>query len=208
MPALSLQTEACVLLKRPPAEKFQVYTLFAAGHGLLTVLQRLASKPNPAAPALDLFDEATLTLHSGNQGNTWFVHEAQIQVHRAGIARSYETLLRATAIASLVCRNPLAPESRPAVAHRLRQSLDALAAGHPPDLVYLKMLYAFARDEGYPVQQQWLAELAPAWRATAGQLLHTPLAQLAATPAAAAELGPLLRRLEDYLRGYTELFLD
>ena len=208
MSALSLQTEACVLLKRPPAEKFQVYTLFAAGQGLLTVLQRLATKPNPATPALDLFDDTAITLHSGNQGNTWFVHEAQIQVRRAGIARSYETLLRASAIASLIVRNPLSPESRPAVAHRLRQSLDALAAGHPPDLVYLKMLYAFARDEGYPVQQQWLAELAPALREPATLLLHTPLAQLAADHPAAAALAPLLRRLEDYLRGYTELFLD
>jgi recombinational DNA repair protein (RecF pathway) len=62
VPAISIQTEACVLLKRPPAEKYQMLTVFSAEHGLLTVLQRLAAKPNPDAPQLDLFDDAALTL--------------------------------------------------------------------------------------------------------------------------------------------------
>ena len=197
-----------MLLKRPPAEKYQMLTVFSAEHGLLTVLQRLAAKPNPDAPQLDLFDDAALTLASSNQGQTWFVNEARIHLHREGISRSYETLVRATSVGSLIVRNPVSNESRPAIAQRLRQSFDALAAGHEPDLVYLKTLYVFARDEGYPVQQEWLGQLAAATRDEATRLLSTPLAELTAAQPVRTATAPLLRRLEDYLRGYTELFLD
>ncbi len=164
-----------MLLKRPPAEKYQMLTVFSAEHGLLTVLQRLAAKPNPDAPQLDLFDDAALTLASSNQGQTWFVNEARIHLHREGISRSYETLVRATSVGSLIVRNPVSNESRPAIAQRLRQSFDALAAA--------------TRDE-------------------ATRLLYTPLAELTADQPVRTATAPLLRRLEDYLRGYTELFLD
>jgi hypothetical protein len=67
-----------------------------------------------------------------------------------------------------------------------------------------------ARDEGYPVKEEWLAGLPAAQRAEAERLLATPLATLAETSAAIA--GPssatLLRRLEDYLRARTEILLE
>ena len=71
----SLQTEAFVLHRRPPAESFQSFTVFSAEHGTLQTLQRIGGKN--AAP-LDLFDAVALVLESSNQGRTWFIRESRL----------------------------------------------------------------------------------------------------------------------------------
>ena len=80
------------------------------------MLQRLPRKSAPTAVALDLFDEAALVLESSNQGRTWFVKEARLLFRHAAIGASYETLLRASALAELVARNPVLEDSRRGVA--------------------------------------------------------------------------------------------
>ena len=59
-----LQTDAFVLLKRPPADSFQSFNVFSAEHGALLILQRVAKKSANTSVALDLFDEASLDLES------------------------------------------------------------------------------------------------------------------------------------------------
>ena len=83
MPAPSLATDVFVLLKRPPADAFQAFTVFSAEHGTLSVLQRVSRKAATTSPPLDLFDQAALVLESSNQGRTWFVKEARILVRPA-----------------------------------------------------------------------------------------------------------------------------
>jgi hypothetical protein len=205
MPGLSLQTEACVLLKRPPSEKFHLLTVFSAEHGTLPVLQRIAQKATAAAVVLDLFDDAALMLTSSNQGQTWFVQEARVLVRRSAIGRSYDALRLAVAFTSLVARNPGPAESRAQVAALLRQALDAFATAARPDIVHFKSLYCFARDEGFPVKQQWFPALPPADRTIAAGLLNHPLAGQTAAPDHVARL---LRLLEDYLRGHTEILVE
>ena len=209
MPGLPLQTDAFVLLKRPPSDAFQGFNVFSAEHGALLVHQRLpkrtASKTGSTTVALDLFDEVSLRLESSNQGQTWFVQETRLLTRHAGIGRSYETLRHASALATLVARNPVHEDSRAQVAALLRQALASFAAGARPDLVWFKSLYCFARDEGYPVKQQWFPTLPAADRADVAGLLNRPLAEQTATPVAVARLQ---NRLEDYLRGHTEILLD
>jgi hypothetical protein len=210
MPGPMLQTDAFVLLKQPPADTFQTFTIFSDEHGALLAIQRLAKKNAPAAVALDLFDNAAFLLESPNQGRTWVVRESRLITRHDGIGQRYESLRFASALASLVARNPVPDESRGPVAALLRTAFAAFAESARPDLVYFKSLYRFARDEGYPVKQEWLAGLPAANRSEAEHLLATPLAALAATPSAVA--GPpaaaLLRRLEDYLRTRTEILLE
>ena len=205
MPAQFLHTEAFVLSKRPPADTYQGFTLFSAEHGALLVQQRLARKSQSTAVALDLFDEAALHLESSNQGRSWFIREARLLRRPVDIGRSYETLQRASTLAALIARNPVPEESRVAVAELLRSAFAALASGLRPDIVYFKSLYRFARDEGYPLKQQWFPSLPAADRAAAATLLNRPLAEQTAT----AELVQRLQhRLEIYLRGHTEILLD
>lgn len=205
MPAQSLQTDAFVLLRRPPADAFQSFTVFSPEHGPLLVLQRVAKKSAATSVALDLFDEVALLLESSNQGRTWFIKEARLVTRHADIGRSYEALRLASLLAGLVARNPVDEASRDAVAALLRVAFAAFAAGTRPDIVYFKSLYRFARDEGYPLKQQWFPTLPSSDRADVAILLNRPLAEQTAPAAAVARLQ---RRLEEYLRGHTEILLD
>jgi hypothetical protein len=212
VPGLPLQTDAFVLLKRPPSDAFQGFNVFSAEHGALLIHQRLpkrsAAKPGKTGATtitLDLFDEVSLRLESSNQGQTWFVQETRLITRHADIGRSYETLRHASSLAALVARNPVHEDSRVQVAALLRQAFASFAAGARPDFVWFKSLYCFARDEGYPVKQQWFPTLPAADREDVATLLNRPLSAQTATPAAVARLQ---NRLEEYLRGHTEILLD
>jgi hypothetical protein len=205
MPGRLLQTDAFVLLRRPPADAFQSFTVFSPEHGGLFVLQRVPKKPSSAWLPLDLFDEVALQLESSNQGQTWFVQEARLMVRHAAIGRSYDALRFASAFAALIGRNPVPEESRRPVGTLLHSVFAAFATAPRPDIVFFKGLYCFARDEGYPVKQEWAAALSATDRAGVAVLLNQPLA---AQTAPETEVARLQRNLEDYLRGYTEILLD
>jgi hypothetical protein len=205
VPAQQLHTEAFLLLKKPAADRFQSYTVMAAGHGLLLCLRRLAVKSASTSVALDLFDEVDLWLESSNQGRTWFVREARVLARQDAIGRSYDALRFASAFAAVIARNPVAEDSRARAYALVRQTLAAFGAADRPDLVYLKALYCFARDEGYPVKQDWWQNLSADDRTAASEMLNRPLAVQTAAPAA---VSGLTHRLEDYLRGHTEILLE
>ena len=198
----SLQTEAFVLHRRPPAESFQSFTVFSAEHGTLQTLQRIGGKN--AAP-LDLFDAVALVLESSNQGRTWFIRESRLIARHTGIGRNYEGLRLASELASLVTRNAVPEESRRAVADLLRGAFGAFETGVRPDIVFFKSLYRFARDEGYPLKQHWFPSLPAEDRQDVAALLNLPLAEQSAP---APSVLRLQRRLEEYLRGHTEILLD
>jgi hypothetical protein len=205
VPSQSLQTDAFILLKRPPADAFQSFNVFSAEHGPLLTLQRIARKASAESAALDLFDEVSLGLESSNQGRTWFIKEARLIKRYEGIGRSYDTLRLASALATLVARNPVDEDSRAAVAELLRSAFHAFASGPRPDVVYFKSLYRFGRDEGYPLKQEWFPTMPASDRAEVAGLLNRPLAEQTAAPEAVVRLQ---RRLEDYLRHHTEVLLD
>jgi hypothetical protein len=205
VPAQSLPAEAFVLVKRPPTDAFQGLTLFSPEHGALRAQQRISQKSAATSPALDLFDEAAFVLESSNQGSTWFVKETRLLTRHAAIGRSYETLVLASSLAALIARNPVHEESRAAVGTLLREAFAAFDTGVRSDIVYLKSLYRFARDEGYPVKQQWFPTLPPEDRTEVAVLLNRPLAGQTAGPETVARLR---RRLEDYLRGDTDILIE
>ena len=215
MPGQQLQTTALILSKQlSGSDAFEQLTAFCREHGVLHCLTRTA-KSNHAASgrrssasgsegSLDLYDETELWLESSNQGRTWFIKEHRILERRDGIGRSYDALRAAAALTNLVTRNPVSDESRPMVADLLRSSLTALATGGRPDITWLKALYCFLRDEGYPVKQQWWPELPAADRDGAAQLLNQPLAAQTANPDSVAQI---TRQLEDWVKSETEIRL-
>ncbi|MDB6170392.1 MAG: hypothetical protein JWM88_3256 [Verrucomicrobia bacterium] len=195
-----------MLLKGAPTDAFQGFTVFSPEHGALLVQQRLSRKATSSV-ALDLFDEVSLRLESPNQGQTWFVQEARLLARHPDLGRSYETLRHASAVAALVARNTVHEDSRAQVAALLRQAFASFAAGARPDLVWFKTLYVFARDEGYPVKQEWLPSLPPPMRAQAKHFLATPLASLE-MPATQPQIAVLAQRLADYLRGHSDILVE
>ena len=114
-------------------------------------------------------------------------------------------MLFRSAFAAVIARNSVSEDSRERVYTLVRQTLAAFATARRPDIIHLKALYCFARDEGYPVKQDWLRSLAAADRAAAAEILNQPLA---AQTADAPVVARLSARLGDYLRGHTEILLE
>jgi hypothetical protein len=204
MPGQQIQTTAFILTKQPSgSDSFEQLTAFSGEDGLLHCLRRLThGKTN--APAIDLFDEAELWLESSNQGRTWFIKEHRFIQRHEGIGRSYDALRAAAALTTLISRNSVPDESRDSIIILLRSSLTALAAGGRPDITWLKALYSFLRDEGYPVKQQWWPALPANDRETAVELLNQPLA---AQTAAAAVVSRITAHLEKWVQVETEIQL-
>jgi hypothetical protein len=204
VPGQQLQTHAFILTRQlSGSDKFEQLNAFSAEHGVLLCLRRVSAGKAASTP-LDLFDEAELWLESSNQGRTWFVKDHRFIERHPGIGRSYEALRTASAFGTMLARNPVSDESRDAVVALLRSCFTSLAAGGRPDVVWLKTLYCFLRDEGYPVKQQWWPKLGAADRDAAAHLLNQPLAGQSTE---AEVVTRITRQLEDWLRGETEIRL-
>jgi len=196
--------DAWVLNRRPPAESFQTLTIFSAEHGAQFALQRLSKKAATNA-SLDLFDEASLLVEEPNPGQAVFVKEARIQTRHTALGKNYETLQKASALAQLIARNPVAEESRRAIYDLLRDSFRAFAENVRADIVYLKSIYRFCRDEGYPLKQAWVPELPSVDRGELVTLLKQPVGTQSVDAKVVARLQ---RNLDDYLRRETEIQLE
>jgi len=206
VPGPSLNTDALVLRPWPPTDTFQSFSVFTPEHGALRIHQRIpGKKPSVTHLTLDLFDDVSLVLEGTPSGDAWFVKEARLLTRHAGIGRRYESLVLASAFAQLAARNPGSEESYPAIHALMRTAFTAFAASDRPDIVYLKSLYCFARDEGYPVKQEWFPALPAADRPLAISLINQPLATQTTAP---VDVTRLLRSLEHYIRQHTEIHLD
>ncbi len=203
MPAQSLQLDAIVLLKQPPGDTFQTLNLFTVEHGVVLVLQRLPKKAGPGS-ILDLFDHASVRLETSNQGRTYFVQETRLLTRHGDIGRNYQALVLASRLATVIARNPLDEAGRPQVFALLERALAAFGRSPRPDIVYLKALYRFAREEGLPLKEEWFPTLPASDRAGLGALLNQPLEEQSA---AADLVTRWQRRLEEYLRGHADFVI-
>lgn len=200
----TLHTEAHILQKAPPKEAFQPAAAFSAEHGTLRILQRVPRRPKPDHVTLDLFDHVALILEGGSH-DTWFVREARLLHRHTGIGQNYRRLQHASAFTALIARNPVHEESREAVDALLHTALTAFATADRPDIVGFKSFYCFARDEGYPLKQHWFPTLPREDRTDLAALLNQPVAELITSTERVTHLH---RRLEDYLRGHTDILID
>jgi len=201
--APTLATEFVVLDRALGSEGWSRLTVFSANDGRLECLQRLTSKPSAAAPPLDLFDHVRATLETRNQGRTWFVREAMPLRRRTGLGASYAALTHACRFARVLARTPIHDDSRAAVAALLDRALDAWETGTRPDAVYFKSLFLLARDEGFPVREEWIRQLAAGDRAAAEALLRHPIAEQTTSE---PEVRRLSGVLEDYLAQHDFFF--
>ncbi len=205
MGAQPLSTTAIVLDRAPGGESWTRLLCFSPEHGNLACLQRASRKASPSLAPADLFDELRLSLESRNEGRTWFVREAVPVRKRPGLGGSYETLRHACRLARILAHNPVPEETRGAVHSLLERALTAWESNHRPDAVYFKSLYLLAREEGYPVREQWRPGLEAVDRGRVDAVLRAPVA---AQTIDAAELARLTGALETYLREETGIRIE
>lgn len=193
-----------MLGKTPARETFHTLTLFAAELGGLRAHVRVSKKAGAVISA-DLFDEGAFLLEGGTPGKGWFVREARLLQRFTGIGSSYASLRRASEFARLVAQNEVPEESRGKVYALLKTAFAAFGAGAPADVVYFKGVYSFARDEGYPLRQQWLPTLPHDLRENAQSMLAQPLSFFADPGSVPPSASILVDRLIFYLQGHTDL---
>lgn len=197
MGAQPLTTTAVVLDRTTSGDSWLRFALFSPEQGVLPALQRQSRRAATTTTTLDLFDEVRTTLESRNEGRTWFVREAVPLRRRPGLGASYAVLREACRFARVLAHNPLHDDSRGAVYTLLHRALDAWETGVRPDAIYGKSLYLYARDEGYPVREEWRAQLEAADRAMLDRVLRETAAEQS-TPE--REVARLTKALEEYLR--------
>ncbi len=179
--------------------------LFSEGRGLLQVYRRIHTKRPSVSTLPDLFDKLDAVLETRNEGRTWFLKEYSVVRRFSGIGNNYRCLEYASRLASIILKNPLHHDEGSPLFEILEHALDAWDKGLHPGIVYLKTLYLHARNEGFPVREDWLKHLPLRRRDKAVAIIHLPLVRQAVTDAADAE--KLIQSLERWLQGYHDLHL-
>lgn len=171
-------SDAIVLKLTPTGERFTQVNLLTSQHGLFSLLKRNQNKAN--AFSIDLFDqgEAHIDNKPGENANQGFLNDFHVSKKRSGLGKNYRLLQAASWMSGLLLANPIHEETTEDLLRLAERAFDALNDGRPPQAVMLKTLYVFARDEGYPILEDWASKLSPQIASKVATLLKTPLAEI------------------------------
>ncbi len=194
----AIHDEAIVVHRGDAGESHWRYTVLTAGHGWVSALRRKPGKRAQRAAPPDLFEYGEISVPARRSGAPLVFDEFRsIRGHRE-LAKQPAALAAAARLANLMRLNLDHSESTESAFRLLVETLGALCARPRPDAALFKALYRLARDEGYPVREEWAAALSPEDRADALRLLRQPLDAIQ-SPAEAA--GRLTDSLLLYLAG-------
>lgn len=201
----SFSTQGIVLRTAPTSESFLKVDLICPEHGVRMCLKRI-SKKQSHKEAPELFDTAEINLETSKQGDLQFIGDYRVLRRRDAIGTSYRTLKYTSDFCALIADN--GPHmADPEHLHQLtEQTLDAMADGKAPAVVYLKALYLLLKNEGYPVKELWWTSLPKSLRQTARDLLNQPTPE-APEKATIESTEHLIQRLNLWLRNETDLRL-
>lgn len=166
----------CILLHQSPhGEKFQKICLLSPDLGIVYALYRVPKK-RLARPGLDIFDNIQCLLQPTREpSNTLFLDDYQHIERFLTIGRDYPSLQQAARWAQVVSRNATFIQNTAELYTRCLQTFRAFANNLHPDVVLLKSLYRLAASEGFPVKEDWYAQLPTTLQIAAQHLLFTPL---------------------------------
>lgn len=198
----TLETAGFVLAGVPAGESHRRLTVLSARHGRLMCLQRQSK--NSASPRADLFDFADFVLEGPKPSGFYFVKEYALQTRHEGIGRSYEALRHASEFAEILARNSEHAADIPPLVRLAQTAFAAWNTAVRPEVTAFKVLCLLAQNEGYPLREEFLAQMPEGERERALSLLRTPLeSQTVDRPAAEA----LLEALRRWLKGFTDIWV-
>ncbi len=167
---------ATVLDREIRGESSLYITAFSGDCGLVRMMKKISAKRTGVLP--DLFDDISANGESETPTSLKFLREFSILKRRNDIALNYDSFENASQISLTTMKNGGHIEDTQTLAFRLRTALDAIAAKSPPIITRLKFMYLLVRDEGYPVREDFYANLQPAQRELFSLLIKTPSNQL------------------------------
>ena len=198
-----LTTQAIVLTKRTSGENFLHYSLFSPEHGALNCLKRISNKPG-SSTIIELFDVGQFRIESKGEDTFGLIHEFTLEERFDGLVKSYQAFNRASQFVLIFTKNKQHIESSAEAYALCLKSLRAFNKAVHPSIVLLKSLYLFSQSEGYPVKEEWQAQLPVEQRQTAIHLVRTPLADLTDNePITTSILNNLIR----WMRTHTDFYI-
>lgn len=202
MAAASQLLTTLVLGRIEQGERYWRFQLFNPDEGPIEALWRRSSKVASHAPP-DLFQVIAASLNRAGKSKLPFITEFALKEGYAELAHSYPALKEATGFTRTIWQNLRHAEFFAPLFDLTTQALAAFASGLDPEVVHFKALYRFAREEGYPVKEQWWAQKCEADRALIAEIIQKPVGEL--RPEAAAQ--PHLENLKQYLHYHTEILI-
>ncbi|MFP4283848.1 MAG: hypothetical protein ACLFU2_14600 [Opitutales bacterium] len=204
MGARHCDLQALVFGRHDQGERYWRYQLFDATEGPVEALWRRSQQASPRATPPDLFHELEVALQSSGGSRAWFIGEHRVIWAPDALGRSYAALQEASQFTRTLWQNLRHAEHFGPLYTLARNALEAFASGVRPEVAHFKALYLFAKEEGYPVKEEWWTGLPAASRAlVAGLLQHSLGEQTASEEQARIQLAALQR----YLRGSTDILV-
>lgn len=191
-----LTAEGIVLNRQRTGENFLHLVFLSPETGIFHAGKR-AGTTGSKSPQPDLFDEATLTFDPPRKGTSSlrFIREYRVVRRHERLGTDYATLALACRYARVLTDNPLPDTSAPHLHATLHRALTAWEAGRAPETVYFKALFLFARDEGFPVKEEWMDSLTSGDRGAVSEILRLPAQEIHAE----THTSRLIRLFEKYL---------
>ncbi len=132
-------------------------SVFSDSLGFCCTIKRMSGKLTSIAP--DIFDDISAKANSVESDSPKFLGEFEILKRRGKIALNYDSFMQASEVCKCVLKNGRHIEDAPKLSRLLRRTLDAIDMGAPAIIARLKFMYLFARGEGYPVKEDFIASL-------------------------------------------------
>jgi hypothetical protein len=199
----SRQICALILNRAEQGERYLRYHLITPEDGAVNALWRRSSKLNAPTPP-DLFSRIEATIQPSARSKAFFLNEYRALKAHLGIARNYQCFLEASQFSQTIWRNLRHAEFFEPLYQLSGDAFAAFEKGIRPELVHFKALYRLARNEGYPVKEDWWTHLDPNAREAVVQLLQRPVED---PPVDEQRTRGYLRSLQHYLRYSTEIII-
>lgn len=197
-----LTDHAFILRRKPSGERHHLLVCFTRNNGLLHVMARQPTGTKSHTLLPDMLQCGELHYRQKNSHGPAFLSEFICLQHHPELATRYAAFRCACALAHFLELNLTHLEDFGPAWHLFERSLNAFAHKPCPELALFKACYLFARNEGFPVQQQWLADVPQPERNQIQQALHAPLGDIAVDPATATRWQ---NRLNQYFAGFTDI---
>ncbi len=166
---------ATILNKEARGESSLYISAFSDTLGLFAIMKRASSKGTSRLP--DIFDDITGNATSKTSDSVKFLGEFEILESRRGIALNYDAFSQASAICKCLLRNGRHLENSAEISQILRRALDTIAKGAPAKIARLKFMYLLAKNEGYPVKEDFYASLSNERANLFANIIKTPTNQ-------------------------------
>ena len=198
-----LTEEGCLLRRGDSGENHSLLVFFLKDSGLRFVLARRRSKPDAGGCLPDLFETGEVYLQQKDSSKPAFLREFTLQNRFPGIARQYQALSAASALAQFYERNLIHMENFGNAWELLQRALQSFSVNRQPQVTLLKALFSFARMEGYAVRAQWLQLQPASIRNQLVAILQNPVGQV--SPEEAALVESAIADLKSYFSRETDL---